>query len=313
MLIRNFWLWLWVHSVTFAAATPGAPLQDLSASAHMPSAQTPSALVEFWLRFHETELCQELDSVFSFHGASLEIWCVVGDEKSYRKLLEMAAPLRPACDVTIYPTRQPAGKKKPIEKAPPPSLWNNEELMGTVQNITPWILPSGSSPQSTGGGGSDDVLKQRLIMYADRLQEWSGKIRRYGPELPQLARLGTAPELSEAQRKRSLALCLAHSQSVDKNAARLIDNIIPAIPKSNRRADSADKTAKTPIPVSVLEIARGIANLSAISSRGVRSFLYPKEHTVELGDLRDPGLLESLRSLREWISGLQKAAVPKPR
>jgi hypothetical protein len=313
-VIRNFGLWLLVLAgMSFAAAGSDTPPHNLPATYRAPSAKTPAALVEFWLRFHETELCQDLDSVLSFHGSSLEMWCVAGDEKSFRKLQQMAAPLHSAGEITIYPTRPPAGKKKPDEKAPPPSLWNNEELLGAVQNIAVWSLPAGSSPLSAGAGGPGEVVKQRLIMYADRLLEWSGKIKRYGPEIPELARLGVEPGLSPAQRKRSLTLCLAHAQAIDKNAARLVENITPAIPKSNRRADIADKAAKAPIPDSYVEIADGIANLSAATARGVRDFLYPREHTVEVGDLRDPELLESLRTLRDWISRLQKTATQKLR
>jgi hypothetical protein len=290
-----------------ASASPGGSGQDLAASGSVPSAQTPVGLREFWLRFHETGLCQELDTVFSFQGKGLEIWCVADDEKNYRKLKDLAAASEASRSITVYATRSPAGKKKPDLPSPPPSLWNNEELVGAIQHTPVWSLPGGSAAEGSSGNGRVDVVKQRLIIYAERLLDWSGKLRRSGAELPALVRLGMAPELPPAQRRRVLALCHAHAQEANKNASRLSDNMSPAIPKSGKRPDAVEKQAAPKMPDSPGDLAGEIERISARVARGVHRFLYPREHTVELGDLREPELLESLKTLRETIPAFQKS------
>ena len=61
----------------------GAPLRDVAAP-----------LREVWLRFHDTELCLDLDSVFVFQPKGMEIWCRVKEEKSYQALAAMVEPLQ---------------------------------------------------------------------------------------------------------------------------------------------------------------------------------------------------------------------------
>ena len=76
-----------------------------------PTHHAPRKLVEAWLRFHEMDLCQEMDAVFAFNDSGMEVWCLVKDERSYQKLQELLEPLRATCRIELYTTRLPAEKK----------------------------------------------------------------------------------------------------------------------------------------------------------------------------------------------------------
>src|SRR5437773_10952200 len=62
-------------------------------------AEVTRALREACLRFHETELCQGVDAGFSLRNDTMESWCLVQDEKSLGKFLELIETVRASYSV----------------------------------------------------------------------------------------------------------------------------------------------------------------------------------------------------------------------
>ncbi len=280
--------------------------------AYAPTEKTPGPLRELWLRFHESELCQDLDAVFVFHPHGLEVWCRVEDEKSFQKFSAMAEPLKKAYKIELYATR-PAGKKQQEQAEPPPSLWGNSELLRYIGDPESRVSSVATFTPAEPGEGAEPprhlVVRQRLLIFAEQVSEWNKKMRRYGMDLPALAREGFGKDTPPDFRKRAASVCLAHARGVDRYSARLVENLTQALPKGTKRDDAAEspkKIVKSNVP---MEIASQLRNASAAVARRVSRFLHPQEHTVELSDLREPSLLESLRSLHTMVSGLQEAAI----
>jgi hypothetical protein len=270
-----------------------------------------TVLREAWLRFHEVELCQGIDAVFQFHEKGMEVWCRVEDEKTYQKFLELVEPLRTSYEIDLYTTR-PFSEKKTIEdNDPPPSIWNNAEIRSYLQD------PFGKNP--TGGGISirpasggerdaDFFLKQRMLMFAQQTLEWNEKMKRYALDLPDLAQAAFGTGAVPGLRARAVATSQAHAQGVDKYAERLTENLTHALPKATRRFRSTGKEKLAVGAASPDTTAAQVSNAGQSIARRIYRFIHPQHHTVGLVDLREPSLLESLKTLRNMVDGFQRAA-----
>jgi hypothetical protein len=292
-------------------AASGQVLNATAAERSNPG-QVPRQFVDLWLRFHEVELCQELDAVFVFHQDAMEVWCRIEDEKSYQQFVQMISPLKASGHVDLYPTRSPAGKKRQEDNEPPASLWNNGELLSYFGISSG--LESAQWEQALGNRAEMrhfDARKQRLLMYANQLQESSRKLKRLGGELPALALASSEDAYTAEQRRRATAVCQSHAQALDKNATRLSENLAQALPRGVRRAEDAARPQRPDAGLAPRDIAVRLADTTRSLSRRIYRFLYPQDHTVELTDLREPGLLESLRLVRESASEFQRALAGK--
>ena len=242
----------------------------------------------------------------------MEVWCRIEEEKSYQKFLEMVSPLRASWQVDLYPTHSPAGKKRPEDNDPPASLWNNAELLsyiGISSGLEPF--PREQAPGVNMELRHFDARKQRLLMYANQLQELSRKLKRLGGEMPALTLASFEEAYAPEQRRRATAVCLSHSQALDKSAARLSESLAQALPRGAKRAEDGAKSQRPDPSPTPMDIALRLAGTTRSLSRRIYRFLYPQDHTVELTDLREPGLLESLRSVRELASEFQRALAGK--
>jgi hypothetical protein len=304
-----FVLWLAPGSLLAAPTAPardGAP--DLRPSRPDPA---PAELRTAWLRFHELELCQSVDAVFAFQPRAVDVWCVVEDDKSYQKLLELLEPLRGAFEVTVFPTRVKAEKKSPEDKDPPPSIWNNAEVRAHLQD--PFGRLGGGTGIRAGGGlegrgpDSESFLKQRMLLFAEQTLDWGRRMKRCAADLPELSAVafGYAGESPEV-RARATAVALAHAQAVGHYADKLGDNLRNALPAPARRSRAPDDRGgvlHSPAD-GALEVASAARNIA----RRVYRFIHPQSHTVGLVDLRDPNLLELLKTLRRMTTGYEHAA-----
>ncbi len=276
-----------------------------------PAQSIPRDLREVWLRFHEGELCQGVDAVFQFHHKGMEVWCLVEDEKAYQRFTEMIEPLRPKYTVDLYVTRPAAEKKSPEDRDPPPSLWNNAEIRAYLQdpfqrnNPGPGLTvrpPPGSEPDA------ELFLKQRILMFAEQTLEWDNKMKKYAADLPALAEAGFNRSADPELKTQTVAVCLAHAQALDKHAERLIDNLTRALPKSDRRFRSPELPDKGRRSGPPDESAQQVSNAARSIARRIYRFIHPQQHTVGLVDLREPSLLESLKTLRRMVADFQRAA-----
>ncbi len=275
--------------------------------------QAQPRLEDVWLRFHETEICQDLDAHFVFHKNGMEVWCLIEDEKSYQKFADMVSPLRASFQIDVYATHPPASKRQPEAKEPPPSLWNNAELLSYLKDPFSGNFPSGgiSGQRNDYEMRRDDNSKQRLLLYADQIQDWRRRLQRYGTEIPALAQAGFGAGYAPDQKRRAQGISLAHLQALDKYADRLLESLSHALPRPAKRPENGGKADLSRVKRNAVEIASQLSDEAMVLSRRIDRFLYPQDHTVELTDLREPSLLESLRSLREHISDFQKAALAK--
>jgi hypothetical protein len=269
----------------------------------------PVALRDLWLRFHEKELCQDLDAVFSFNPKGMEVWCLVEDERSYQRFSEMIVPLRTSFDIVVYATRPVAEKKSDEEKEPPPSLWNNNELKSNLELIGPNPL----FPAQTDSGEAPRIArlslaKQRLILWATQMLGWKKRVQRYAADLPGLARLGFGANVAKEMRSHAAAVCLSHAQGLDKNLARIVDGMAQALPRPEKGARRPPEPAKSRAPFSPVDLASHVSAESLSLATRVYHFIYPQEYTVGVADLKEPALLESIRELRSVIGEFQRIA-----
>ncbi len=306
---------------TVAACSPAADsLTHLRVTSEMSAApagaegtepgDAPRQVLEVWLRYHETEVCQDADAVFVFNPKGVEVWCEAADEKGCQKLVDMFSGLKAAYEIDFYVTRPTPARKREDEKNPPPSLWNNAELLRYLKD------PFGSSMAADSNvarrdveSRHDEMLKQRLLMYAEQVQDWNQRLKRCGVEIPALARAGFGTEFPQDLKKRAVLVCMAHVQTLDKYAARLNDALQQALPRPARNSGDKSKSGTFHKKGTPVEIAAQLSAATRVLYGRINGFLFPQHHTVEITDLREPGLLESLRTLRELAADFQAAAV----
>ena len=165
-------------------------LHSLDESDGVPNRATASELAEAWVRFHESSLCQGLDAAFVFHERAMGITGTVLDEKSYEKFQELLRPLKATYAIEVHLDRpkedERTGEKKDKDKDkdddPPASLWENYELRAFLGD------PFARAREREGFDDDlqlrfppppDEVLKQRLRVFAERTLAWNSEIERY--------------------------------------------------------------------------------------------------------------------------------------
>ena len=301
--------------VLSVSARPANPKTGSAAGARLksgagpPPVAAPRQIWDAWLRFHEAEYCQGLDTVFVFPKNGMEVWCRIEDEKAFQRFSEVLSPLHATYQIDIYPTRPPEEKKQPDEKNPPPSLWNNAELRTYLQD--PFHLHRNlddAIPRpSLDAHNPDFLFKQRMIMFADQTLDWERRMNRYAGDLPALAEATFNAGIPKEIRSRAAAICLAHSQAVDKYAERLGVNLSQALPKGTQKSSGTPEQEKSaPVASSPREAAIQVVDSAQSAARRIYRFIHPIHYTVGLSDLREPSLLESLKNLRKLVAGFQR-------
>lgn len=292
------------------SAMPAASSGSAS-SGDVPDRNTPKDIAAAWVRFHESGICQGVDAVFVFGRKGLEVSGVIDEERSYEKLQEILRPLIGPYKVELHLTRREE-QKKPDEnkdRDPPASLWENYELRSFLGD------PFARAKERAGFDDDsllhfpppDDMLKQRLRIYAEQILEWNRRIERYANHLPLLTSVSVDQSLAHEVRARANAAARAHAQEMERIAGKLNASLEPAFPYSGRRnraiqaekSDSADKT--------IVERADRISGYAQAVCLRVDQFIHPEQLTVGLKELREPSLLESLKSLQRMGSEFQKA------
>lgn len=270
------------------------------------STSVPEGLVDAWIRFHETELCQQVDAVWLIHERGAEVWCKLVDEKDYQKLLALLEPS--AARVEIYAARPDPEMKAAADRQPPPSIWNNSEIRDFLQD--PFSRGSSQAgitirPRNRSEPDGDYFLRQRMLMFAEQTLDWEVKMKRYAADLPGLVEVSLSKTVEPALRTRAFEACQAHAKGVDKYADKLEENLEIALPKAGRRFRSPETSRTEKVLPAPGDIARQVDwGARSIASRVYR-FIHPEQHTVGLIDLREPSLLESLKTLRGMVSDFE--------
>lgn len=294
-------------SLIVAAFIPASVQAGDDFSAPMGILDTPEALSRVWLRFHETNLCQGMDAVFVFNRNGMEAWIRVEDKKSYEKLVRILEPLRDIFQIVLYATHPEEEEEPDSYWEPPSSLWENYELrsslgdpfararermdLGSQSNII--VIPA------------DEILRQRLLVYADEVLERNRKIKRYALDLPPLALLSTDPAFASELRLKAAQVCKAHARNLEKELDKLGKSLNYAFPRSGGDDAPPAQEQNRNAGESFVEMAEQIALEARDIAYRVDGFIHPKKHTVDLSELRRPSLLESIERLEEMVSDFQ--------
>ena len=296
------------------AINSSAISDDVVSSDNVPNGSTPRELTEAWLRFHEADLCQGVDATFVFTKDEMEVRSLIEDEKSYERFQELLAPLRSSYKIEVQETRPPEQEKSGEKREPPPSLWENYELrsfmgdpVARAKERPGFDENSNHSPVGLFAWDEAETLKQRLLVYADQTLAWNRKMERYAKDLPSLTRVALDPTLAPNLRARASAVCMTHAQTLDRYIAKLNSNLEPAFPRSNDKARPTQPVKpavdlKTPI-----DRADYLSNSVQGVAHRIYLFIHPENYSVGLDELRQPSLLESLKTLRTTDVDYQKS------
>jgi hypothetical protein len=290
--------------VAAATDTIAAPYDDT------PHKGTPRKLQEAWLRFHEVGLCQDVDAAFVFDDSGMKIWSRIGSDRIYLRFQELFAPLRNLYRVELYTNRSREEKEAENGDNPPPSLWQNHELRSNLGDRAAQ-LPAYDKDQITLNDPSqtDVLLKQRLLIYAEQTLSRNRKMEHYALDLFALARMALDSGIPSDLRSKALAICLAHAKSLEKSIGKLASDLAQAIPGSAKGESGSPQPGAGPHAENTFlpeKTERIYAYTQSIAQR-VHRFIYPEYYTVELEELRNPSLLEALRTLQRMVLELQQA------
>jgi hypothetical protein len=293
---------------------PTAVLNAAELQESIPGAGTPKKLAEAWLRFHDKDLCQGIDADFVFNKNGMEVRGQIEDNRSYEKLEAMLNPLRSSYDINLQLKQRQEEKKRDPEKEkdPPASLWENLELRSFLGDT---MARARVRVDFDDGLFLDipppnEMLKQRLLIYAERVLEWNRKMIRYAKDLPDLTQVAHDSALPSGLRARARSVVIDHARKMDRLISKLQSNLEPAFPRGEN-SDGTNRSGKAePNPKNIVVCAGHLSEYAQTVSRRVHQFIYPERYTVSLDELRRPSLLESLQLLRS-MSGDFLRAFPK--
>jgi len=298
----------------------------------MPNRDTPPELVEAWLDFHRKGLCRNLDAVFAFDGNGMEIWCRSEENRDYRKLQKIIKPLLNSHSVELYTTRPPkkAGEDDALPwTAIPPSLAENRELRsylrpfagftdpprvrvvtyideeGQTQTYTQ-VLPSPPGAAAANAIAADRVMRSRLINWVKLVTENNRIMRQYAEDIPELIHAALEPAFSTILQRLAMGICRKHAKDLVKSIQDLNKNLLRAFPKPAAKAAKNKKETPKASPA-VIEMANKIAADARALSGRIYRFIYPSQHTVDLDELQNPGLLVSLDALDAETRAFEQA------
>jgi hypothetical protein len=258
----------------------------------------PRELTKAWLRLHEEELCLGIDAVVVPVGSGYQVWSLVEDERHFKKLLKILQPLSESGRLEIF-----AAERVPEEKykdGAPPSLWENDELRNFYRFPSRLLDTQITLDWTLGMISREDIFIQRLIIFSRQTLEKGENLRRYAKDLPALTHTVLNPALETDLRLLALKICRGHIKGIEEQSDDLKKNLEQALPKGKEMREvplqdlsaAFEETSTRELAVRISEQAREI-------SAQVHSFIYPESHTVEVKELRSPGILDSLRVLRE--------------
>lgn len=294
-------------SLILTAILPASLPADDDFSAPVGILDTPEALSRVWLRYHETDLCLGMDVVFIFYKNGMDAWIRVEDKKSYEKLQRILEPLRGIFQIVLYATHPEEDEDSDSYWDPPSSLWENYELRSSLGD------PFARARERMDLGSqrdiilfpADEILRQRLLVYADEILERNHKIKRYASDLPSLASLSTNPAFASELRLKAAQVCKAHAKNLEKELDKLGKSLKYAFPRSREDDKSSAREQSSNAEKSFVEMAKQIALEAQDVSYRVDGFIHPKKHTVDLSELRRPSLLESIERLKEMVADFQ--------
>ena len=290
------------------AGIAGTQICIAESSENAPGNGTPQKLQEAWLRFHESDLCQEVDAVFTFDKSGMEAWSRVESDRISQRYQDLFGSLGDDVQVDLYTTRPVAKKKSDDSDDPPPSLCQNHELRANLGDPLAQIkVRVNIEDREMQTDSPDFSLKQRLLVYAERTLDWNKRMEKYADDLPSLARFALDPAIAPELRSRSMRVCAEHTRNLEKQIGKLAANLALAFPKTSKKDRPASPPEASGIArMNLIDGAEKISAETRTVARYVHNFIHPAGFAVELDELRHPSLLDSLRTLREMVLDFQK-------
>jgi hypothetical protein len=272
----------------------------------VPLGEVASPLRDAWLNFHQSNLCVNVDAVFVFQRAGAEVWCLAKDEKAYQQFCALFEALQGRYPMEIYPTLADRQRKRngSAEDDLPPSFWLNRELLSFLSGselLSLQAVEDENAAYRNVLGGRD--LKRLLAIFYGELLESLTRMEFLAGDLPILASLALEKNLPAAFRDRSRAICLAHAKEAGKCAGKLGELLNHALPhvKEEKRAPG-EENALASVP---LDAARELCAQFQNRAKGIRDFIYPEKHTVDVANFRTPGLPESLKAIQKSAAAFE--------
>jgi len=265
----------------------------------------PTELIRVWMRFHETELCQSIDTVFVFGNDGMEVWSRVEDDKQYGRFEKTLEPLLDRYRIELYATYPTEDKDSDSNWDPPSSLWENSQLRSSLgdpfsRNRDPLGF---ETMNSRAFNPAYDMLRQRLLVYADQVMDRNLKIKRYSEDLPALSQIAASPLMPSDIRLAASLICQAHARKLEKELEKLEKSLKYAFPKSEEKEEAPPKQPQHESAEAAFAGAAGeIAETVLSITRRVDHFIHPTQHTVNLDELRRPGILYEIVGAREMIA-----------
>ena len=296
----------------------------------MPNRDTPPKLIEAWLDFHREGLCRNLDAVFAFDRQGMEIWCRSEDNRDFQKLQKILEPLRNSLNVELYitrPTKNGSEDQKLNWADMPPSIAENRELNSYLRpmpgnqprivmlvdsdgQVYTRVLQDTPGMMAANAAAMNRAQLSRLTIWANRVLGNNRIMRQYAVDIPELLRAAFEPTFHAALHGRARDICRKHTKDLAKSIRDLKKDLSRAFPKTleknaeNKKTTNNESLAAFP---AVMEKADMIAENARILSGRIYSFIYPMEHTVDLDELKKPGLIITLNALEAEIGDFERS------
>ena len=149
-----------------------------------------------------------------------------------------------------------------------------------------------------GNSIGDELLKQQLLIFAEKVLSLNKSMKRYADDLPDLAQ--AAADADRNIRSQALSAAKAHAQNMEKTAKKLQDLLSHAFPDPGKKEKKAGQEHESKLAGKTLS-ERALCFSKAVTALSDRidHFIYPKNFAVDLKELRKPALLEELQSIQE--------------
>jgi hypothetical protein len=273
-----------------------ASLESLDSLANVPDIQTPQELKNVWLRFHKDNLCQKLDAVFVFEENRLRVFLNIENPGQEKELLKRLEPLQNSFLIDLVPVRVTAQKSPSDIPSTPPSFWVNSRLVERIHDSLMLDAPIFTHGLLSRPTNLPESLRmqQRMLEYSRTTFEYTLKVKRLAAHLPILARAAYDPDAPADFRKQALEVCRKHARDLEKYAKRLSSNLDDALPEPSSEFKITATTGTDSTPV---DEAAHLSSEAQNTSTLIYNFMYSKNFTVDLSDLRNPPLIRSMKKL----------------
>jgi len=297
----------------------------------MPNRDTPPRLIEAWLDFHREGLCRNLDAIFAFDGQGMEIWCRSEDNRDLGKLQKIVDPLRNSYNIELYITRPQKNGSEDYKvnwTNIPPSLAENRELGSYLRpapgnpprieilvdsegEVYTHVLQDTPAMIAADAAAANRAQLARLTVWANRVLENNRIMRQYAADISELLRVAFEPTFNAALRVRARDICRKHAKDMAKSIKDLkkdLSRAFPKTPKTNAESQIAEKSESSAAFPAITEMADTIDEKARVLSGRIYRFIYPEQHTVDLDELKRPGLIFALDALEDEADDFERLA-----